>query len=289
MNDIVHCSSIFKFTMYADDACVYFSDRNAVTGVEIINRELVLVTKWIRTNRLTLNMDNCHYIVFHRHKRSLPNLLPQVEIENFEIEKCFSTKYLVVHLDETLRWNVHINSIIRKISKFVPILYNIRSCLDRTSLKLLYNCLIYPFLIYCNPVWGAANDTVLNPLIVFQKKIIRVISFKRRYEHTRPLFVELKILIIKTINEYMSGLSVHKSLMSNNNLFTRYESAVYNTRLSNRNTVVIPNIVSKHLRQSVKWVGCSVWNSIPQILRDTDSYQGFNNNFKHHLIATEAT
>ena len=148
VNDIVHCSSILKFTMYADDTCVYFSDRNAVNGVEIINRELVLVTKWIRANRLTLNMDKCHYIVFHRHKRSLPNLLPQVEIENFEIEKCSSTKYLGVHLDVTIRWSVHINSIIRKISKFVPILYNIRSCLDRTSLKLLYNCLIYLFLIY---------------------------------------------------------------------------------------------------------------------------------------------
>ena len=99
-------------------------------------------------------------------KRSLPNLLTEVKIENFEIEKCSSTKYLGVHLDETLRWNVHINSIIWKISKFVPILYNIRFCFDRTSLKLLYNCLIYAFLIYCNPVWGAANDTVLNPLIV---------------------------------------------------------------------------------------------------------------------------
>ena len=121
MNDIVHCSSILKFTMYADDTCVYFSDRNAVTGVEIINRELLLMTKWTRANRLSLNMDKCHYIVFHRHKRSLSNLLPEVKIE--KIEKCSSTKYLGVHLDETLRWTVHINSIIRKISKFVPILY----------------------------------------------------------------------------------------------------------------------------------------------------------------------
>ena len=149
------------------------------------------MTKWITLNRLTLNMDKCHFIAFHRHQRSLPNLLPEVKIENFEIEKCSSTKYLGVHLDETLRLNVHINSIIRKISKFVPILYNIRSCLDRTSLKLLYNCLIYPF-----------DDTVLKPLIVFQKKI-RVISFKRRYEHTRPLFLKLKILTIKQINEYI--------------------------------------------------------------------------------------
>ena len=45
VNDIVHCSTILKLTMYADDTSVYFSHRNAVTGVEIINRELVLVIK----------------------------------------------------------------------------------------------------------------------------------------------------------------------------------------------------------------------------------------------------
>ena len=74
VNDIVHSSSILKFTIYADDTCVYFSDRNAINGVEIINRELVFVTKWIRANRLTLNMNECHYIC----QRSLPNLLPEV-------------------------------------------------------------------------------------------------------------------------------------------------------------------------------------------------------------------
>ena len=38
------------------------------------------------------------------------------------------------------------------------------------------------------------------------------------------------------MNIIMSGLCVHTYLRSNNNLFTRYESDVYNTRLSNRNT-----------------------------------------------------
>ena len=45
--------------------------------------------------------------------------------------------------------------------------------------------------------------------------------------NTRPLFVELNILTIKHINEYMAGFYVHQCLRSNNNLFTRYESAVY--------------------------------------------------------------
>ena len=56
----------------------------------------------------------------------------------------------------------------------------------------------------------------------------------------------------------MSGLCVHKSLRSNNNLFTRYESAVYNTRLSDTQINT-------------------------QIMRDTDSYQGFKIKLKHHL------
>ena len=96
-------------------------------------------------------------------------------------------------------------------------------------MKLLYNCLIYSFFIYCNTVWGSANKNILNPLLIFQKKIIRIISFKQRYEHTAPLFMDLNCLNFGKINEYMSGLCVHKSLNSNNTSFIRYQTTNYNT------------------------------------------------------------
>ena len=55
--------------------------------------------------------------------------------------------------------------------------------LDRISLNTpkfilikLYCALIYPYLTYCNIIWGGACTCQLSKIIIFQKRAIRVIT-----------------------------------------------------------------------------------------------------------------
>ena len=64
-------------------------------------------------------------------------------------------------LDNNLLRDNHVNYITKKISKFVPLLYNVRTKLLKDNLKLVYNALIYPLLIYCNVVWCSCCKTYL--------------------------------------------------------------------------------------------------------------------------------
>ena len=43
MNDIVKCSDELKYSMYADDACVWSANKNLQDSVAIINRELIRI------------------------------------------------------------------------------------------------------------------------------------------------------------------------------------------------------------------------------------------------------
>ena len=146
----------------------------------------------------------------------------KVCIDNEKLDKCSNTKYLGIYIDENLNWSAHINYVIRKTSKLVPILYQVRNNMSRNSLKLLYNSIIYPSFIYGNIIWGSSSKTKLNPLIVLQKKVVRILSFKNRYEHTAPLFRDFNFLSVEQINKYMSVIFVHRCLNSGNNLFRRY-------------------------------------------------------------------
>ena len=65
--------------------------------------------------------------MFHRNERILPDILPDVVLDSEKIERCLSTKYLGVYLDDNLRWNVHVGCILRKMSKYVPILIKLRT------------------------------------------------------------------------------------------------------------------------------------------------------------------
>ena len=148
--------------MYADETCVYLSNGNLITSVNTMNNELVKVVEWVRWNGLTLNTRKCHYLLFHRNRRKLPDNIPDVFLNNSILDRLSSTRYLGVYLDDNLNWSAHVGYVSRKLSRYVPVIFKVRQCLTRKSLKLLYNSLIYPHLIYCNTVWGSARNSHIS-------------------------------------------------------------------------------------------------------------------------------
>ena len=79
INDIVNCSKVFKFILFADDSTLYVSHKSLDSLITIVNEELENVRKWIISNKLTLNLDKTHYIIFNRNK-ILPLNREQVKI-----------------------------------------------------------------------------------------------------------------------------------------------------------------------------------------------------------------
>ena len=74
-------------------------------------------------------------------------------------------------------------------------LYNkIRNCLDRKTLTHLYNAFVFSYLIYGIEVWGNTNAVHLDPMNIFQNKIVRTIIFSHYSAHTEPIFDTLNIL-----------------------------------------------------------------------------------------------
>ena len=159
------------------------------------------------------------------------------------------------------------------MSRVIPVIYNVRTNLTMYSLRLLYHSLVYSILTYCNTVWGNCGATLIGSLYNTQKKLVRAISFSGRYDHTAPMFRKFNPLTISQISSYMSALFVHKSLQNESNLFFNiYNGEHHNTRRRNSNSLALPNILATHSRQSIRWMGCKVWNSLPIDLRTLQNY-----------------
>ena len=54
--------------------------------------------------------------------------------------------------------------------------------------------LVFPYLIYCNEVWGNASAVHLEPIIKIQKTAIRTITFSSYLSPSEPIFQSLNIL-----------------------------------------------------------------------------------------------
>ena len=87
-----------------------------------------------------------------RRKPELDNL--NVTIHGHDIERVQQTKFLGITLHQNLSWTAHINAINSKVSKTIGILYKARQYLEISTLRLLYNSLILPYLQYCTIVYG---------------------------------------------------------------------------------------------------------------------------------------
>ena len=97
----------------------------------------------------------------------------KIEINGNQIEQKDKIKHLGVVFHEHLRWHEHINHILSKILKYVPVFCYIRRYVTMKTLMTIYNSFIYPHLIYCVLVWGnrIQNEGVIERLLIFQKKL----------------------------------------------------------------------------------------------------------------------
>ena len=130
---------------------------------------------------------------FTQSKKKLPKTV-KLFINNQSLTEENSTRYLGIYIDSNLNWKSHINYIAKKVKRSIGTLSKLRYYLNSKTLLDLYYALVYPFLTYCIIAWGNTYQTSLQPLIVLQKKAIRIKTFSSFYEHTSPLFKDLNII-----------------------------------------------------------------------------------------------
>ena len=90
-----------------------------------MNHDLANLNKWLISNKLTLNTAKTEFMLIgSRQKLSTLSSEPELSIDNFPKEKVTSVKSLGIFIDETLRWQTHIDKLSKKIASGIgAILY----------------------------------------------------------------------------------------------------------------------------------------------------------------------
>ena len=178
------------------------------------------------TNRLALNVDKSHFVLFHS-SSNIPHRKIRIKIKNKRITEENDVKFLGVLRDSTLSWKPHTTELSKKLSKTIGIFYKLQHYTTADVLKLLYYALLYPFLIYGSSVWGMAYQSHSDKLRAFQNKF-KAISFSDKYDSPYPLFHTHGILKISGIIKLQIASFVIESRMR----LSPLESHTYFTSIS---------------------------------------------------------
>ena len=182
-------------------------------------------------------------------------------------------------LDEKLKFNSHIQHVCTKISKSIGILNKLRYDLPLSTMKTLYFSFVYPLIFYCISVWGGTFKIHLKPLIILQKKAIRIINNVEYLAHTNELFMKNSILKLEDIHTLQIGVFMFK----NSNL-PRF--SVTHHHYTRQRTHSVSNFQRLTITQhSIYFIGPKLWNEIPLSIRNSNSLNIFKGKFKEILIS----
>ena len=188
--------------------------------MKTLNEELKEISIWLKANKLSLNIKKTHFMIFSSKNKAHPNVY--INIDGEHISENSKTKFLGVIIDNKLCWTDHILHISGKIARGIGVILKARKYLMKDSLVTLYYSFVYPYLIYCNHVWGLACKTYMKNLALLQKRMIRIIAGVSRRSHTYPIFNELRLLKCNDINTYLTGRLMHRIYIGNITLLRSY-------------------------------------------------------------------
>ena len=144
IDDLTRISTILKFTLFADDTIVFYSDRSLKYSLAAAKNELSIAAQWFIANRLLINIDKTHFMFFAS-KNSVCNKM--LLLNDCMIQRVHNTKFLI-HIDGKLSWSVHISELRKKLSKSLGMLRVVSYCTLRNVLKSILYALFYSQLTY---------------------------------------------------------------------------------------------------------------------------------------------
>ena len=227
------------------------------------------------------------------------------------IQQADYVKYLGILIDSKLTFKDHITSVSKKVSRITGLMYRIRSFVNDETLRMIYYSLMYPHLLYGIPIWGNADDTLINSLLLFQNKAVRLITNKHHnvlspfvvpmdpgiqwYVDTftkvpsNPLFKSLSILKVQDIFRAERLKFVYDSINQTNptQFHTHYRVPVniHNTGGNRNINLDIPQPRTKtYGLKSIKYIGCLLWNNLSAYIRDKSSKNSFSKSVKDYYV-----
>jgi len=99
---------------FADNTSMIISKSDPKEFTNTINRNIINLNEWFKSNSLSLNIDRTYFLQFHTKTNQKYDF--QTYNENTQITEAQNIKFLGIIIDSNLSWKQHIDDIIPKLN-----------------------------------------------------------------------------------------------------------------------------------------------------------------------------
>ena len=249
----------------------------------IFNDELQKIYDWTVANKLSLNTEKTVAMIFsNRRIQTLPPLLIKNQFSYDVIQRVDNFKMLGIFYDEQLKFKHHVTHLTNKLSVLAGMFHKLKFILPSYILKKMYNAQVTSMLNYNVPIWCCNYSANINPILTLQKRIIRNITKSEFLAHSKPLFKKCNVLNIFDINKLYLATKYFKNpakyaapLEINHEHNTRNQHLLRPARCTT--TLMMNSFLSQ---------GPTIYNEIPDEIKQSGSVHLFKKNLKKHFFST---
>ena len=279
---------------YADDTQVYLSGA-AADATDLVNRFSVCIDRinhWMKSNRLRLNADKTQIIWIGTRQQLAKMNITAIPVLSKEVKIASTVNNLGVTVDSNLTMAEHFQSLCRSGWFYLRQLRVIRSSLTRESAESLVHAFISSRLDYGNAVLSGIGSGLVKRLQLIQNAAARLVSIIRKFDHITPVLKEMHWLPVIQRIKYKIAMLVFKCLTSRAPGYLTTDCVTVASTAGRRHLrsadslmLVVPRSRTEVGRRRFAVVGPTVWNSLPQQLRETDcSLATFRRSLKTYLF-----
>jgi hypothetical protein len=284
VNDLPSLNLQSKVVLYADDTVLYYSSKYAKDLEDKLNADLVVLSRWLYDNLLTLNISKCKFVLFGSNQRLKKVQDINIRVDQQEIENAESFNYLGVIVKQNMCWADHVDSLCTKVAQRIGTINRVRKLLPLHARLTLYNSLVSPLFSYADFVWGDKNNACLmSQLQVLQNKAAKIVlDMPMRSSATEALdklgWKPLeKIRLIHRLTMAFKYLHGHIDI----DLDVKLNRNVHSHDTRRRNDVRLPLTKRNWGQQRCIYHIFKDWNNLDYSLREIDCLMNFKYSIKN--------
>ncbi|XP_044750295.1 uncharacterized protein LOC123310729 [Coccinella septempunctata] len=177
----------------------------------------------------------------------------------FEILPVKTYKYLGVIIDCHLRWDIHVNSTVKKLRSILYIFRRLKPILLQRYLRTLYFALVESHIRYGIAVWGGALHTHLKPIEIMQRRFLKLIYSRDGRYPSDALYEEADVLDVRSVHRYDTRCKDH---------------------------FVAPLMVKRTTQRSYSFFAPRMYNRLPEEVKSLRALHLFKKYVKKYLLTT---
>ena len=271
INDIFLFVKNTSVCNYADDTTIYACNSDIDIIINRLETDSSILTKWFSENYMKLNKEKCHFMIFgNKSKESV------VTIGKSTIKESEHKKLLGVAFDKKLSFTKHAQDLCNKANQKLHALARLSNHIDPIKLQLIIDALIKSQFNYCPLVWMFHDRRANTKLNKVCERALRIACKDSGSNSVN------KSLTIHQRNLQLLAIEIFKTKNNINPTFMKDVFAEkYNYySLRNPNHLQLPKArTTIYGTENIQFRGCSLWSSLPNSLKDSDTLQEFKKKY----------